>query len=73
MSLKNKVHGKISDVSQFLQADIWRFRADKLNPRKSFWLTQLRILLLAVRRFSEDKCELRASALTLRRVRQKER
>jgi membrane protein len=64
MSLKNKVHGKISDVSQFLQADIWRFRADKLNPRKSFWLTQLRILLLAVRRFSEDKCELRASALT---------
>ena len=64
MSLNNKVHVKISDVSQFLQADIWRFRADKLDPRKSFWITQLRVLLLAIRRFYDDKCELRASALT---------
>jgi membrane protein len=55
---------KWSDVVQFLNADIWRLQARKLPPRRSFWITQLRILLLAVRRFNLDKCELRASALT---------
>jgi len=64
MSLKNGVQDKIFGTRQFLKADIWRLRVDKLNPRKSFWITQLRILLLAVRRFYDDRCELRASALT---------
>jgi membrane protein len=64
MPLKNKLRGKISQSNQYFKADIWRVRADKLNARKSFWITQLRILLLAVRRFYEDKCNLRASALT---------
>ncbi|MGR3310000.1 MAG: YihY/virulence factor BrkB family protein, partial [Candidatus Brocadiales bacterium] len=31
---------------------------------KSFWIRQLRIILLAVRKFHEDKCQLNASALT---------
>lgn len=39
-------------------------QAHKLTPRRSFWIRQLRIFLLAIRRFSLDKCELRASALT---------
>jgi len=64
MPLKAKLQDKISKSSQFLKADIWRLRADKLDPRKSFWLTQLRILLLAVRKFYDNKCDLRASALT---------
>jgi membrane protein len=55
---------KLYDIRQFLNADIWRLQAHKLPPRRSFWITQLRILLLAVRRFNQDKCELRASALT---------
>jgi membrane protein len=55
---------KLSDIVQFLNAGIWRLQAHKLPPRRSFWITQLRILLLAVRRFNLDKCELRASALT---------
>jgi membrane protein len=64
MPLKSKLQEKFSKSSQFLKADIWRVRADKLHPRKSFWITHLRILLLAVRRFYDDRCELRASALT---------
>jgi membrane protein len=39
-------------------------RADKLERRKLYWLSPLRIFLLAIRRFTEDRCELRASALT---------
>ena len=55
---------KLSDIVQFLNADIWRLQAHKLPPRRSFWITQLRIFLLAVRRFNLDRCALRASALT---------
>ena len=64
MRLKERSLKKLSDTVQFLNADIWRLQAHKLPPRRSFWITQLRILLLAVRRFNLDKCELRASALT---------
>jgi membrane protein len=64
MRLKERALEKLSDTVQFLNTDIWRLQAHKLPPRRSFWITQLRILLLAVRRFNLDKCELRASALT---------
>jgi len=64
MHLKQTLTAKISDSGQFLKTDIWRLRTDKLPRRKSFAITQLRIFLLAVRRFVEDKCDLRASALT---------
>jgi membrane protein len=64
MKFKERSFKKLSATVQFLNADIWRLQAHKLPPRRSFWITQLRILLLAVRRFNLDKCELRASALT---------
>jgi membrane protein len=64
MTLKDRSLKKFFDTVQFLNADIWRLQAHKLPPRRSFWITQLRIVLLAVRRFNLDKCELRASALT---------
>ena len=64
MRLKERPIPKLSDVVRFINADIWRLQAHKLPPRRSFWITQLRILLLAVRRFNLDKCGLRASALT---------
>ncbi|OGX33877.1 MAG: ribonuclease BN [Omnitrophica WOR_2 bacterium RIFCSPHIGHO2_02_FULL_52_10] len=54
----------VSGFIQFLQTDIWRIRARTLPGTKSFWLRQLRIVLLAIRGFDEDKCQLRASALT---------
>jgi membrane protein len=64
MALSNKLQQKIYPSVQFLKDDIWRLRADKLERKKSFWITHLRVFLLAIRRFYEDKCELRASALT---------
>jgi membrane protein len=64
MALNSKLQQKISPSVQFLKDDIWRLRADKLERKKCFWITHLRVFLLAIRRFYEDKCELRASALT---------
>ena len=64
MTVKESSLKTFSDAVRFLNADIWRLQAHKLPPRRSFWITRLRILLLAVRRFNLDKCELRASALT---------
>ena len=54
----------VSSFIQFLQTDIWRIRASTLPGTKSFWLRQLRIILLSIRGFDEDKCQLHASALT---------
>jgi membrane protein len=64
MHLKDRLSGKIASTAQFLKTDIWRLQAHKLPPRRSFWINQLRICLLAIRRFVDDKCDLRASALT---------
>ena len=55
---------KIKQLNQFLSTDIWRIRTHQLPKSRSFWINQLRIFLLAFRRFSEDNCQLRASALT---------
>ncbi|MCA9398486.1 MAG: YihY/virulence factor BrkB family protein, partial [Candidatus Omnitrophica bacterium] len=54
----------ITKLIDFLRVGVWRIRADKLPKTKSFWIRQLRIILLAIRGFDEDKCTLRASALT---------
>ena len=61
---RKRLLARLSTTVQFLKADIWRLQADKLTPRRSFWIRQMRILLLTIRRFNLDKCELRASALT---------
>jgi len=59
-----KLRDKFSASSQFIKSDIWRLYARNLDRRKFYYINPLRILLLAIRRFAEDKCDLRASALT---------
>ena len=54
----------ISRVIDFLTTDIWRISLKSLPGKKSFFIRQLRIVVLAIRGFDEDKCQLRASALT---------
>jgi membrane protein len=61
---ESKLRDKFSASRQFLTNDIWRIHARKLSRRELFYINPLRILLLAIRRFYENKCELRASALT---------
>lgn len=56
--------GKIQQVLNFIKKDVWRIRRAELPPGKSFLMKILRVLLLAIRGYKKDKCQLRASALT---------
>jgi membrane protein len=51
-------------VIAFVRHDVWRIRRSDLTPGKSFFLQFLRVLILSIRGFDEDKCQLRASAIT---------
>ena len=48
----------------FVTAGIWRVRLSELSRVRGFALKHLRMVLLAFRGFKEDKCQLRAAALT---------
>lgn len=49
----------------YITTDVWRIEAKNVHWSKSFFLRQLRVIILAIRGFNEDKLQLRASALTL--------
>ncbi|MHC5073706.1 MAG: YihY/virulence factor BrkB family protein [Planctomycetota bacterium] len=55
----------VSKIIKFLTEDIWRISLNEYSRTKSFFIRQLRVLVLAVRGFDEDKCSFRASGLTL--------
>ncbi len=48
----------------FVKRDIWRIRAATMPRSRFFLLKNLRIAVLALRGFDEDRCALRSSALT---------
>ncbi len=52
------------NVVNYLNRDIWRIRLKDLPQKRSFFIRILRIILVSLRGFNEDKCSLRASALT---------
>ena len=55
---------QLKRIINFLKIDIWRVPLKNLSRGKSFFIRQLRIILLTIRDFDEDKCMLRASSLT---------
>lgn len=48
----------------FIKTDIWRIRLRDISKKKYMVIKPLRVFLLSFRGFNEDKCQLRASALT---------
>jgi membrane protein len=54
----------IKRIMDFMKRDIWRIRLKDAPRKHSFFIRNLRVILLALRGFDEDKCSLRASALT---------
>lgn len=60
----NDVRKIYSNAVDFIKHDVWRIRRKNLPPVKSFFLKLLRVVILSIRGFDEDKCQLRASALT---------
>ena len=59
-----KILEYITQLFAFIRVDIWRIRLADLPFGKSFLLRQLRIIILAIRSYDEDRCLLRASSLT---------
>lgn len=51
-------------ITHFLTHNLWRIRLDKLGKKQSFLVRQLRVFSLAINGFNEDKCLLKATALT---------
>jgi membrane protein len=54
----------MTNAVNFITVDIWRLRLEDLPFGKSFAVKQLRIILLALRGFDEDRCFSRAASLT---------
>jgi membrane protein len=54
----------ISKIIKFIRIDIWRIRLDDLPFKQTIFIRLLRVLILSIRGFDQDKCLLRASALT---------
>ncbi len=54
----------VGKIIRYIKEDIWKIPTKHLPKKKTFFIKQLRIILLAFRGFDEDKCNLRASALT---------
>ena len=54
----------VQQLINFFDRDIWRIHTKKLPPRRSFFIKQLRVIVLAVREFRGNQCQLNASALT---------
>ncbi len=55
----------IKKTVQFLQEDIWSTPQRDLTPGRARWIRWLKVMILSVRGFGEDKCRLHASALSL--------
>jgi membrane protein len=51
-------------IKAFFTEDVWALNLRELSGIRSFFIKQLRIVVLAVQGFLADKCSLRASALT---------
>jgi len=54
----------IKRVITFLTVDIWKLRLEDLSRVRALLVNQLRILILSLKGFQEDKLNVRASALT---------
>ena len=56
---------KLDKVKVFFNTTLWSMALTKKSGRQRAWIKLLRVLVLAVRGFREDKVSLRASALTV--------
>jgi len=59
-----KIKKIFSEVNHFITDEVWSVRLDDYPKRIAFLLRYLRVILVAFRRFGEDRVQLRASGLT---------
>jgi len=58
------INTKIKKLINFINKDIWRIKTKDLPRNKSISIYYLRVLILAIRGFKDDRLQFRASALT---------
>lgn len=54
----------LDKIITFITEDIWRIRLKDLPRGRSIMIRNFRVVLLGIRSFTEDKCQLRAASLT---------
>lgn len=54
----------VSNLSRFLQEDLWKVKLTSLPKHKAFLYRQIRIWMITISEFGKDKCSEKASALT---------
>jgi len=54
----------IQKIKYFFEKEIWLKELEDLPKSKSFLISQMRVIAMALKGFNEDRCVLRASALT---------
>jgi len=64
MPEKQTIHRRILQLLHFITIDIWRITEYEVSGLKIHFYNLLKTLLLSFRRFSEDKLQTKASALT---------
>ncbi|WP_430814846.1 YihY/virulence factor BrkB family protein [Carboxylicivirga sp. RSCT41] len=55
---------RIAKIIHFFNEEIWRIRKENSSKRQFFLIRTIRILSISVQGFINDKCQLKASALT---------
>lgn len=64
MTQISKLKGYITAILTFITKDIWSINIKKVSSGQSFLIRLIRVIILAVRGFNEDRCIEKASALT---------
>ncbi|MGD9018160.1 MAG: YihY/virulence factor BrkB family protein, partial [Desulfobacterales bacterium] len=57
-------NGPLSSANRYASTDIWRIRLDERSAPAAFGIRCLRVVLLVIKGFREDRCIQRASSLT---------
>ncbi|MBS2213789.1 YihY/virulence factor BrkB family protein [Carboxylicivirga mesophila] len=55
---------RLARIIHFINEEIWRITADDTTKRQFFLIRAIRILNISIKGFINDKCQLKASALT---------
>ena len=64
MGIVQKIQKIYSRVKAFITVDVWKLRLVELPKHVAVLVKYLRVILVSIRRFNEDKVQLRASSLT---------
>jgi len=62
--MNSKPNGILSKIQNFLKQDLWNLEPTALTKTRAAGLKFLRVCMLVVKGFKEDKCPIHASALT---------